>query len=110
MRENYTAKANAAIYALRYNYSKDIGDLKKAAEHLEENLVYLCKLTELTRDTYIFTQSIQTSQRKISYPGFEDGKPANHHWIQVLEKYEKSWVILMTILRKPAKNNKIHPP
>jgi hypothetical protein len=32
---------------------------------------------------------MQTRQRKIPYPGFENGMPANFHWIQVLEKYEK---------------------
>ncbi len=89
MSENYAAKANAAIFVLRYNFSKDISDLKKAAEYLEESLVHFRKLTELTRDTYVFAQSMQTFQRKIPYPGFEDGKPANYHWTQVLEKYEK---------------------
>jgi len=89
MSENYAAKVNAAIFVLRYNYSKDIEDLKKAAQYLEESLVHFRKLTELTRDTYVFAQSMQTSQRKIPYPGSEDGKPANYHWTAVLEKYEK---------------------
>ena len=43
----------------------------------------------MTRDTYVFAQSMQTSQRKIPYPGSENGKPANYHWTQVLQKYEK---------------------
>ena len=32
---------------------------------------------------------MQTSQRKIPYPGAENGVPANYHWAEVLEKYEK---------------------
>ncbi|MBN2180557.1 MAG: hypothetical protein JW715_01490, partial [Sedimentisphaerales bacterium] len=89
MSENYAAKVNAAILVLRYNYSKDIQDLKKAAEYLEESLDHYRKLTELTKDTYDFAQSMQTSQRKIPFPGAENGVPANFHWTQVLPKYEK---------------------
>lgn len=89
MSKNYAAKADAAIFVLRYNFSKDVNDLKKAVGYLEESLVHFRKLTELTRDTYLFAQGMQTSQRKIPYPGFEDGRPANYHWTQVLQKYEK---------------------
>jgi hypothetical protein len=89
MSENYAAKVNAAMLVLKYNYSKDIQDLKKAAEYLEESLDHYRKLTELTKDTYDFAQSMQTSQRKIPFPGAENGVTANFHWSQVLEKYEK---------------------
>ncbi len=89
MSENYAAKANAAICVLRYNFSKDIQDMKQAAKYLEESLNHYRKLTELTRETYTFAQSMQTSQRKIPYPGAENGVTANFHWSQVLEKYEK---------------------
>ncbi len=89
MSENYAAKVNAAIYVLRYNYSKDIRDMEKAAEYLEQSLVHFRKLTELTRDTYLFAQSMQTAQRKIPFPGSEDGKPYNYHWTHLLDKYEK---------------------
>jgi hypothetical protein len=89
MSENYASKANAAFFVLRYGLSEDIGDLKKAKEYLEESLVCFRKLSELTRDTYIFAQGMQTRMRRIPYPGFEDGVPINYHWTQVLEKYEK---------------------
>ncbi len=89
MSQNYAAKVNAAILVLKYNYSKDIQDLKKAAEFLAESLEHYRKLTELTRETYSFAQSMQTSQRKIPFPGGEKGEPANFHWTQVIEKYEK---------------------
>jgi hypothetical protein len=45
-------------------------------------------LTDLTRETYKFANSMQTSQRKIPTTGGEDGKPANFHWVQMLPKYE----------------------
>ena len=89
MSQNYASKANAAICVLRYNYSKDINDLEKAAVFLEESLVHFRKLTELTRDTYLFAQSMQTNTRKIPFTGFEDGKAVNYHWTSLIEKYEK---------------------
>jgi len=89
MSENYAAKVNAAICVLRYSYSKDIQDMKQAAQYLKESLNHYRKLTELTRQTYSFAQSMQTSQRKIPFPGAEEGVPANYHWAEVLQKYEK---------------------
>jgi len=89
MSENYAAKVNAAICVLIYKFSEDIQDLKKASQYLEESLNHFRKLTELTRETYSFAQSMQTSQRKIPFPGAEKGVAANFHWSQVLEKYEK---------------------
>jgi hypothetical protein len=89
MSGNYAAKVNAAICVLRYKFSKDVQDLKKASQYMEESLNHFKKLTELTRETYNFAQSMQTSQRKIPFSGAENGEPANYHWSQVLEKYEK---------------------
>ena len=91
----WAAKVNAAIYVLRYNYSKDIADMKKAEEYLAESLEHYRKLTELTKDTYLFAQSMQTSQRKIPFPGAENGEPANFHWTQILGKYEKELADLL---------------
>lgn len=89
MSENYAAKANAAICALRYNFSKDVNYMKKAEQYMEDSLAAFRKLAELTADTYLFAQSMQTKQRKIPFGGAENGKPANFHWTQVLAKYEK---------------------
>jgi hypothetical protein len=89
MSQNYAAKANAAICVLRYKFSEDIQDMKKALEYLQESLDHYRKLTELTRDTYDFAQSMQTAQRRIPFRGEERGVPANFHWTQVLPKYEK---------------------
>jgi hypothetical protein len=89
MSASYAAKASAAALVLRYNFSKDPNDLRKAAEYLAESLAQFRKLTDLTRDSYAFAQSMQTSQRKIPFSGAEQGKAANYHWTQVLPKYEQ---------------------
>jgi hypothetical protein len=89
MSENYAYKANAAIFVLKYDFSKDVNDMKKAEKYLEDSLASFRKLTELTADTYIFAQSMQTKMRKIPYSGFGNGVPANFHWTGVLEKYER---------------------
>lgn len=89
MSQSYASKANAAICVLRYNFSKDTNDLRQAVGFLDESLVHFRRLTELTRDTYLFAQSMQTNTRKIPFTGFEDGKAVNYHWTGVLEKYEK---------------------
>jgi len=107
MSENYAAKVNAAIYVLRYKFSEDIQDLKKASQYLEESLNHFRKLTELTRETYNFAQSMQTSQRKIPLPGAEHGEPANYHWSQVLEKYKKELKDLKNYIKKVESNKKL---
>jgi hypothetical protein len=88
MSRNYAAKANAAMYVLRYKYSNDIADMEKAASHLAESLAHYRKLAALTKDTYKFANSMQTSQRKIPTTGGKDGKPVNYHWTQMLPNYE----------------------
>ncbi|HEV2292693.1 MAG TPA: hypothetical protein VGR35_02495 [Tepidisphaeraceae bacterium] len=89
MTQNYAAKVNAALHVLRYHYSKDPADLEKAESYLDESLQHYRTLASLTRDTYKFANSMQTSQRKIPFVGGVDGKPANYHWTQLVPAYEK---------------------
>src|SRR5688500_15005269 len=89
MSQNYAAKANAAIYVLRYQHSNEIADMEKAAEQLAESLEHFRTLTKLTSGTYHFANSMQTSQRKIPMVGGIDGKPAHYHWSQMLPVYER---------------------
>jgi len=88
MSQNYAAKANAALCVLRYRHSHDIADMEQAASYLAESLEHYRKLADLTKDTYKFANSMQTSQRKIPTTGGKDGKPANYHWTQMLPNYE----------------------
>jgi hypothetical protein len=92
MSQFYAAKVNAAMLVLRYNnYSHDLADMEKAQTFLAESLDHYRKLTELTKDTYNFVNSMQTSQRKIPVVGGVGGKPANYHWTQVLPVYEQEF-------------------
>ena len=88
MSQNYAAKANAAMSVLRYRHSKDVADMEQARSHLAESLEHYRKLAEITKDTYKFANSMQTSQRKIPTAGGRDGKPAFYHWQQMLPLYE----------------------
>ncbi|HUC82219.1 MAG TPA: glycosyl hydrolase family 65 protein [Flavisolibacter sp.] len=81
---NFASKAEAALLVLRYKYSNDIKDLEKAQGHLRASLTAFEKLVRLTRNTYLYANSMQTQQRKIPIGG-NDG---NHkHWEEMLPHY-----------------------
>lgn len=88
MSQNYAAKVRAAMAVLRYQYSNDVTDMERAREQLTESLEHYKRLAELTKDTYKFANSMQTSQRKIPFVGGVGGKPANNHWVQLVPAYE----------------------
>lgn len=83
---NFAQKAEAALYVLRYKYSKDIRDLEKAVPHLEASLAAFNKLVTLTEDAYLYANSMQTGQRKIPVGG-NDGK--NKTWAELLPFYQQ---------------------
>jgi len=83
---NYAEKAEAALDVLRYKYSNDIRDLEKALPHLEKSLEYYKKLANLTKDTYLYANSMQTQQRKIPVPG-TGGKMKT--WVELVPVYEQ---------------------
>jgi len=88
MSQFYAAKAQAATLVLRYDYSHDFSDMSQAAAYLAESVDHYRELARLTKDTYEFANSMQTSQRKIPVPGGKDGAPANYHWTQLVGLYE----------------------
>jgi hypothetical protein len=63
--------------------------MEKASTYLAESLEHFRTLTDLTKDTYNFANTMQHSQRKIPTTGGVDGKPAFFHWTQMLPLYEK---------------------
>jgi hypothetical protein len=67
-----------------YKYSNDINDLEKAVPLLEKSILFYRQLIELTKDSYLYANSMQTSQRKITASG-EDGK--NKTWTELLPYY-----------------------
>jgi hypothetical protein len=87
--ENYRAKAAAAKLALRYNYSKTVGDMELAAAQMRESLSAFEQLGLLTQSFYRFANSMQTGHRKIPFNGAVNGAGTNYHWAQVLPLYQK---------------------
>ncbi|MFC1636763.1 hypothetical protein ACFL5Z_18200, partial [Planctomycetota bacterium] len=86
MSECYAAKARAAMLILRYEFSKDAADMKKALAFLEESIRHYRILVDLTKETYAFANSLQMGIRKIPFTG-SDGQ--YKHWTECMEVYEK---------------------
>lgn len=74
------------MLVMRYRYSRDMSDLQKALPLLEESLNEYRKLTELTKNTYLYANSLQSTARKIPF----DGKDRKYkRWEECLPEYEK---------------------
>ena len=86
---NYVAKTDAAMAVLRFGYSKDLADMERAERLLAVSLEHFRTLTALTKDTYTAANSMQTSQRRVPFPGGKNGQAANYHWTQLLPLYEQ---------------------
>lgn len=87
--EFYAAKVSAAMHVLRYHYSQDTNDMKRAEGLLEGSVREFERLTKLTENTYQFANSLQTGHRKIPFNGAANGAATNYHWSQVLPLYRK---------------------
>lgn len=81
----FAAKVQAAMLVLRYQYSHDARDLEKALPWLEQSVRHFRELARLTKDTYLYANSMQTQQRKVPVGG-NDGK--NKTWTELLPFYE----------------------
>jgi len=82
----FAEKVEAALLVLRYSYSNDIADLDKALPHLEKSIVLYQELVKLTKDSYLYANSMQTAQRRIPIGG-DDGN--NKTWEELLPHYER---------------------
>ncbi|MDI5949918.1 alpha-d-galacturonidase [Flavobacterium yafengii] len=82
----FSEKVKAAILVLRYSYSNEISDLDKALPHLEKSIVHYETLVNLTKDHYLYANSMQTAQRRIPIGG-DDGN--NKTWAELLPHYER---------------------
>ena len=88
---SYAAKANAARHVLRFRQGGEIAEMEQAHTFLAESLAQYRTLERLTRDTYVYANSMQTAQRRIPIVGGAGGQPANFHWTQLLPVYEKEF-------------------
>ena len=88
----YCWKIKAAMNILAYKYGMDerclgeLGYLEEAQEQWEQAMEWYRKLTALTKETYLYANSMQTPQRKIPFPNGE----TYGHWTQCLPEYEKA--------------------
>jgi hypothetical protein len=82
----FEKKVKAAHEVLLYRADKNIERLDKAANLMEQSLVDYRQLVDLTRDTYLYANSMQTAQRRIPIGG--DGGH-NKTWVELLPKYEQ---------------------
>lgn len=83
---HFSEKVLGAALVLRYKFSNEIQDLMKAGSHIEKSIFYYRELVDLTRNSYLYANSMQTGQRKIPVGG--DGGN-NKTWIELLPYYEQ---------------------
>ena len=102
----FSEKVKAALLVLRYSYSNDIADLDKAIPHLEKSIEYYQELVNLTKDSYLYANSMQTAQRRIPIGG-DDGN--NKTWAELLPHYDRELVNFKRnlVLLKSSKDGKI---
>lgn len=102
----FAEKVEAALLVLRYSYSNDITDLDKALLHLEKSIAHYQTLVNLTKDTYLYANSMQTAQRRIPIGG-DDGN--NKTWQELLPHYERELANFKRNLEllKASKDSKI---
>lgn len=101
---HYATKASAALQVLRYKYSNNISDLEKALPLLQQSVDHFKRLADLTKNTYLYANSMQTQQRKIPVPG-TDGTMKT--WVELLPVYQEelnTFKQRLDSLRKPQSN------
>ncbi len=81
----FSAKVEAALLVLRYQYSHELQDLEKTLPLLEQSVAHFKTLANLTKDTYLYANSMQTQQRKIPVNGLNGH---NKTWTELLPFYE----------------------
>lgn len=82
---HFAEKAEAVLQVLKYKYSGNVADLEKAVPIFEKSLNSYKTLSNLTKGTYLYANSMQTQQRKIPMRGV-DG--TYKHWKEMLPVFE----------------------
>jgi len=105
----FNNKVKAAKLVLDYQWGKDIKNLDAAVPYLEKSLEHFSKLVELTKNSYWYANSMQTSQRRIPIGG-DDGK--NKTWEELLVHYKKELTNFQNnlILLKSKQNSQTQKP
>ncbi len=102
----FNRRVKAAKLILDYQWGNDIKNLEAAIPFMEESLAHYKNLVDLTKNTYLYANSMQTAQRAIPVSGI-DGK--NKTWEELyvlfqkeLENYKINLAMLKTQLNSPA--------
>ena len=105
----FNNKVKAAKLVLDYQWGKDIKNLDAAVPYLEKSLEHYAKLVELTKSSYWYANSMQTSQRRIPIGG-DDGK--NKTWEELLVHYKKELTNFRNnlVLLKSKQNSQTQKP
>jgi hypothetical protein len=82
----YADKVRAALLTLRYKYSRNVADLEAAVPLLARSVQHWERMVALTKDTYLYANSMQTAQRKIPMRGV-DGTYKT--WAEMLPVYQR---------------------
>lgn len=82
----FNLRVKAAKLVLDYQWGKDITCLDAAIPYMEQSLEHYKTLVDLTKDTYLYANSMQTSQRQIPISGI-DG--TNKTWAELYVLYKK---------------------
>jgi len=84
----FNYKVQAAKLVLDYQWSNQINYLEQALPLLQKSLEHYKNLVDLTKNTYLYANSMQTSQRRIPVGG-DDGK--NKTWEELYVLYQKEY-------------------
>ena len=83
---SFKYKVLAAQQVLNFKWSKDVNYLNKAVPLLEKSNEYYAQLVNKTQDTYLYANSMQTSQRRIPVGG-DGGKFKT--WAEMVPVYDE---------------------
>lgn len=84
----FVCKVRAARHVLNYKWGQQLRELHSAQLGMQQSLAHWRKLADLTRETYFYANSMQTSQRIIPVSG-DDAE--YKHWDEVLDVYEEEF-------------------
>lgn len=85
---HYSHKVKSAIQVLEYKYTRDVASLEYALPDLKKSVQYYKLLSELTEDSYLYANSMQTKQRKIPMRGVD---ATFKHWTEMLPVFEAEY-------------------
>ena len=103
----YAYKVKSAMHVLRYGYSKDLSDLEQALPLLEQSAEAYAEITELTAETYLYANSMQTGQRRIPIEGTNG---LNKTWKELLPHYSLELENFRKNISKLRENGEITSP